>query len=162
MMPLERLYDTVFLVHGISVTGVQLARTMRDVVTVALDEADPVPLRAPHSSCSERGLIQEVALAAGGVLYLDEVPDFRPGSLLHLVQTWRGMWQPVRPILVMSYTPVGDPHDVAFRRQLTEAQEKMLKSVRFLFTGQAAVASFVEGNAKDIARDFGLLDKLVS
>lgn len=52
---------------------------------------DLIPLRAPHSSASPRGLVQELAAASGGVLYLDELQDFSApaieelcGTLFHL------------------------------------------------------------------------------
>lgn len=57
------------------------------------------PFRAPHHTCSERGLFGdpadertqvpnfgEVSLAHGGVLYLDEAPEFRRSTLERVVE----------------------------------------------------------------------------
>ncbi len=40
-----------------------------------------VPFRAPHHSSTPQGLAQEFHLAAGGVLYLDEIGEFPRQSI---------------------------------------------------------------------------------
>jgi len=43
----------------------------------ALPRAQAIPFRAPHHTCSVKGLEQEVRLARGGVLFLDEAEELR-------------------------------------------------------------------------------------
>jgi hypothetical protein len=43
------------------------------------------PLRAPHHTISRDGLIQEAGLAMGGVLYLDDVDEFKASDLRALI-----------------------------------------------------------------------------
>lgn len=59
------------------------------------------PLRAPHHTCSAIALLGELALAAGGVLYLDEVPEFRAEALSAMAHTWAKMTDGHRPTLVL-------------------------------------------------------------
>jgi hypothetical protein len=63
--------------------------------------ADGKRLRAPHHSCSDKALLSELALAAGGVLYLDEVLEFPARNLRVLFQTWCRMDAEVQPLLVL-------------------------------------------------------------
>ena len=50
---------------------------VRDVKQARAIAGKLVPFRAPHWTASARGHVQEVGLAAGGVLYLDEPADVR-------------------------------------------------------------------------------------
>lgn len=60
------------------------------------------PLRAPHHTASRRALLGELALAAGGILYLDEADKHRRGDLVALIHHWNQMaMNPARPILVL-------------------------------------------------------------
>ena len=47
------------------------------------------PFRAPHYSCSSAALVEELTLAIGGVLYLDEADEFSRDAIMRLVSTWR-------------------------------------------------------------------------
>lgn len=40
-----------------------------------------IPFRAPHHTTSEVGLLDELRLAVGGVLYLDDLAEFRSSTL---------------------------------------------------------------------------------
>lgn len=55
--------------------------------------------RAPHHTVSQLGLAGELAIAAGGVMLLDEASEFRAGALAWLLATWTLM--PARPVLVV-------------------------------------------------------------
>lgn len=73
------------------------------------------PFRAPHHTVSEAGLCGvtgpyahytgEVALAAGGVLMLDELPEFRRAAIERLAQRVGPMDHYERPFLIASALP---------------------------------------------------------
>ncbi len=65
--------------------------------------------RAPHHTASDIGAQGELAIAAGGTLYLDEALKFRRNTLAQLLSTWRMMPEAVRPDLVLGcLLPDGD------------------------------------------------------
>jgi magnesium chelatase family protein len=94
------------------------------------------PFRAPHHSCSEAALVGggnpirpgEVTLAHGGVLFLDELPEFRrsvidalrptmESGLAAVVRARERVVMPARPLLVAAMNPcpcgyAGDPKRV--------------------------------------------------
>jgi magnesium chelatase family protein len=82
------------------------------------------PFRAPHHSCSEAALVGgghpirpgEVTLAHGGVLFLDELPEFRRNAiealrptmesgLAVIVRARQAVTMPARPLLVAAMNP---------------------------------------------------------
>jgi magnesium chelatase family protein len=90
----------------------------------APEHAWPRPFRAPHHSCSEAALIGgghpirpgEVTLAHGGVLFLDELPEFRRNAIEALrptmesglavvVRTRQCVTMPARPLVVAAMNP---------------------------------------------------------
>ena len=89
-----------------------------------LDEAVARPFRAPHHSCSEEALIGgghpirpgEVTLAHGGVLFLDELPEFRRNVVEALRPTMESgravivrarerVTMPAKPLVVAAMNP---------------------------------------------------------
>lgn len=65
--------------------------------------------RAPHHTVSLTGLVAELAIAAGGTLYLDEALEFRRSALSQLFAAWRMMHEDARPDLVIRcLVPEGD------------------------------------------------------
>ena len=60
-------------------------------VSEAKKVAGEGPFRAPHHTCSEAALVSEVALATGGVLFLDELTLFAPGALRRALGVVRSM-----------------------------------------------------------------------
>ncbi|HKU39087.1 MAG TPA: YifB family Mg chelatase-like AAA ATPase [Polyangiales bacterium] len=92
----------------------------------ALAHSDPLrrPFRAPHHSCSDVALIGggtpvrpgEVTLAHGGVLFLDELPEFRRAAiealrptmesgLAVIVRARERVSMPARPLIVAAMNP---------------------------------------------------------
>ena len=88
------------------------------------DTLPPRPFRAPHHSCSDVALIGggdpirpgEVTLAHGGVLFLDELPEFRRNALESLRPTMESgvaeivrardrATMPARPLIVAAMNP---------------------------------------------------------
>lgn len=61
------------------------------------------PLRAPHHTVSAQALVSEVRLARCGVLYLDELPEFRLNAITELAQTLAKMAH--APLVVASAMP---------------------------------------------------------
>jgi len=61
------------------------------------------PFRAPHHSVSHAGLIGELALAAGGILFLDCVEEFRGSALTSLRNHIEMMARDVKPTLFVTY-----------------------------------------------------------
>lgn len=81
------------------------------------------PFRAPHHTCSTVGLLGELALAAGGLLYLDDFQEFRASAVGQLLQTWGKMWPTARPVLVfgMRYEEPAEVVDFVERMRLRDA-----------------------------------------
>jgi magnesium chelatase family protein len=103
------------------------------------------PFRAPHHSCSEVALVGggtpirpgEVTLAHGGVLFLDELPEFRRNAIEALrptmesgiaviVRARQRVIMPARPLVVAAMNPCpcgysGDPKRIC-RCSLEQAQ----------------------------------------
>jgi len=59
-------------------------------------------LRAPHHTVSQAGLIGELAIAAGGVLLLDEVEEFSRLALHVMRNHLDAMHEDVRPVLFLT------------------------------------------------------------
>lgn len=57
----------------------------------AMDMRKDRPFRAPHHTCSEAALLEEVALAAGGILFLDEIERFAPHVVRRALGVVRSM-----------------------------------------------------------------------
>ncbi len=85
---------TTILITSTSGTGI----TMR---TRQIHESVGGPLRCPHHTVSRLGALSELALAAGGVLYLDETLEFNRQVIRDIVGTWKRMDPRVRPVLVL-------------------------------------------------------------
>jgi hypothetical protein len=58
--------------------------------------------RAPHHTVSQAGLVGELAIAAGGVLMLDEAGQFSRAAMLALKNTLTLMSDDVRPVLFLT------------------------------------------------------------
>lgn len=65
--------------------------------------------RAPHHTVSRAGLSGEMALAAGGVLLLDEPAEFTRGALSMLESLWAGMDPACRPEILLTVRATDDP-----------------------------------------------------
>jgi len=100
--------------------------TIAGIASVALGAGKGIerPIRAPHHSASEPALIGggdpirpgEVTLAHGGVLFLDELPEFRrnvieslrptmESGLAEIVRANQRVTMPARPIVVAAMNP---------------------------------------------------------
>lgn len=124
---------TIHLVTGPGAT--KYARGIHDLRGPGPGEA--LPFRAPHHSASTIACIQETAIAAGGLLFLDEVLEFRAESLHAVLRTWVMMDVRFRPVLVLGYTPLGEGGygSESLRAQLVGAQATRLAVVRALLEG---------------------------
>ena len=60
------------------------------------------PFRAPHYTCSTRALREETLLAEGGVLYLDQLEDWRRGALAEVTDA------PLLGVVVAFAAPAAD------------------------------------------------------
>jgi len=104
----------------------QVAVTLRD----ARAAAGSGPFRAPHYTASNRAMVQEVGLAAGGVLYLDQLEGFRKFGI------------------EMVADEVRDRSDVAVMVSPPPADERGLlrwkNFMRILFRGRAVYHESVE------------------
>lgn len=58
--------------------------------------------RAPHYTVSHAALVGELAISAGGVLYLDEVDQFRSVALSNLFSTMGFMHPDARPHVILA------------------------------------------------------------
>ena len=76
--------------------------------------------RAPHYTVSQVGAMAELARAAGGTLYLDEVQEFRIATLAPTLQAWREMVPTARPRLVLGLR-------LPFNGPLGEHYERILR-----------------------------------
>lgn len=83
----------ILLLGPAGVGKIMLVRRLAEHVS----EGPQAVLRAPHHTCSEAGIFGsthhnrpgEVTLADGGLLFLDEMPEFRR----RILQTLRGVWE---------------------------------------------------------------------
>jgi len=60
-----------------------------------------IPLRAPHYTVGHQGMLGELVLAAGGILFLDDILEFVPAVLRQLLWHWDHMDPKAQPILVI-------------------------------------------------------------
>jgi len=88
-------------IHAIAITGPQ--GHGHTVVARQIAKIVGGPFRAPHHTVSRAGITSELALAAGGVLYLDEVHEFSLSALGTVASIWERMDARVRPVLVFGY-----------------------------------------------------------
>lgn len=84
-------------------------------------EAAGCNLRIPHWSVSQAGLIGELAIAAGGILVLDDVEEFRLSTLQALRNTLSMMQDSERPVLFLTH-----------RGEMTEPTERLAEALRAL------------------------------
>ena len=67
-------------------------------------------LRAPHHTASHAAMGDEMALAAGGVLLLDDAGEFSPAVLARIASVWAAMTPAVRPrIVAVLHTTKNNP-----------------------------------------------------
>jgi len=57
-------------------------------------------VRAPHHTVGEIGIVGELALAAGGVLYLEDIEEFRLACIRSVARIWVKMDPEARPAIV--------------------------------------------------------------
>jgi len=84
--------------------------TIVEGVREAREAAGDAPFRAPHHSVHDEGLVGEIALATGGVLFLDELDAFDPYTLrkgFALLRSMRAMGHPHTPRV---FATVGGSH----------------------------------------------------
>jgi len=88
------------------------ARLLRGRIVTGMD----VPFRIPHHTCSAVGLVSELAIAAGGVLYLDQVVEFHSVALSAMLGAWRMMGPATRPTLIfgINWGPATTTQDMNF------------------------------------------------
>lgn len=73
------------------------------------------PFRAPHHTVSVAGILSELALAAGGVLYLDEADCFHTSTLRYLLGSWQRMTDATRPMVYLARGDAGPSRIDALR-----------------------------------------------
>lgn len=82
-------------------------RVMREALYahhhIPIPEGSKPSLRAPHHSTSSTALLGELALARWGVLFLDELLEFRLPAFRDLAYAWNNMRE--RPIVVAIVRP---------------------------------------------------------
>jgi hypothetical protein len=100
--------------------GPRTGVTMRDVIAEA--KVDGEPFRAPHHSVSEVGLLGELALAAGGSMYLADVTMFRRSAIIKMLGVWAKMDFDSRPTLFASYSKDDNPRMRDYRPLFERAQ----------------------------------------
>ncbi len=61
------------------------------------------PFRAPHHTCSETTLVEELAMSATGVLFLDELVEFHRRALARLFRVWCVLPPEAQPDLVLGF-----------------------------------------------------------
>ena len=83
--------------HALLLQAPAGAGKIRLVRSLLVRLAPQAPFRAPHHTCSHIALLDELCLAAGGILYLDECLEFSRQSLDHLRRVWQRMVPPARP-----------------------------------------------------------------
>lgn len=64
--------------------------------------------RAPHFTVSRAGMVGEMALAAGGVLLLDEPAEFSRTAINAVAHIWAAMDPACRPRLILTIRGNGD------------------------------------------------------
>lgn len=85
--------------------GLRFARELAGVGNWGLT-GDPTrfdrgAFRAPHHTVSQMGLVGELAVAAGGVLYLEQFECFKASAVRYMFQIWDRMDHDLRPEVVM-------------------------------------------------------------
>jgi len=104
-------------------------------------DALEVPFRTPHHTTSVKGCLHEVAVAAGGVLVLDDAQEFKPETMHEIICLWHSMGV-MRPAIVLLFTEEPSPAYVqrvsmSLNARDYEAQAKI----------EALVSTPNEGNA---------------
>lgn len=74
---------------------ITLINTIAEARAIGLGRA----FRAPHFTVSERVIVEEVAMAAGGVLLLDEPTQYNRACLTAVLRVVSGMQPSVRPVV---------------------------------------------------------------
>jgi len=67
-----------------------LARCLTSLLPPSEESATPRPVRVPGLALTPKGVAQEIALAAGGTLILDDLPALRPATLRALAEALDG------------------------------------------------------------------------
>lgn len=80
----------------------KIVKNCQEELARAREGAQGKPCRAPHHTVSLTGLMGELAIAAGGVLWVDSAEDYRRGDLLILCNTWAAMMPDVRPTVIFA------------------------------------------------------------
>ncbi|OGR13008.1 MAG: hypothetical protein A2341_28115 [Deltaproteobacteria bacterium RIFOXYB12_FULL_58_9] len=73
-----------------------------------------MPLRIPHHTAGPEAMVGEVALAASGILFLDDILEFRTSTLRRTFAVWRQMHPKAQPILVIGLRLSDDQRSAEF------------------------------------------------
>lgn len=82
---------------------IEVRRQCREATVEAREAALGRNFRAPHHTVSQAGLVSELAIAACGVLLLDEVESFSAQALRSLRNTLEFMHEDARPALFLTH-----------------------------------------------------------
>lgn len=106
----------------------RIVKNSKEALLEARAEASSLkgPFRAPHHTVSDVGLLGELAIAAGGVLWLDSAELFQRTALAQMASIWAHMKPALRPDVIFALT---DPEAVVSRPD----QPKVKVPVRTLF-----------------------------
>jgi len=83
-------------------TLITTPRGVTGSVSLARKIAAERNFRAPHHTASREGMAGEMAIAAGGVLYLDEPAQFSRSAVHMIANLWRMMDPACRPQIVVA------------------------------------------------------------
>lgn len=116
----------------------RIVKNSKEALIEARTEATSLkgPFRAPHHTVSVAGLLGELAMAAGGVLWLGEAESFQKAALGQMASIWAHMRPDVRPDVIFALT---DPEAVVRRPD----QPKVKVPVRTLFAERIVSAESV-------------------
>lgn len=123
-------------------------------------------LRAPHHSVSSAGLVGELAIAAGGILLLDCVEEFRGSTLLTMKNHLDMMAEHVRPLLFLTHEGelpervrqmfgIPDPEDPAAARE--EARKERVYAALDRMRGAHEALCRAQEEAQDAMRGYDRL-----
>ena len=110
---LEILADTVPAVTGKVVLMQSPQGAGKTIIARRLAVTVNGPFRAPHHTCSRAAVGAELALAAGGVLYLDDWQEWDYGTLQYLWDVWGRMRPGCQPMVALGW----HPHSADYHRR---------------------------------------------